>query len=625
MGAVNKVFQSAIDLIAEGVQSLGFLKNAFSDPIGTIKQLGDMIGNNLLNRFKALGGFVEAISLAFQGQWAKAAQTATNAALQLGTGVQGLGTRFSAAAKEGYNAEAALDALKDKMGEAEIAIEKNNIAIEGYRETMMNTTKSEGERRKAAEQLIKLETENANKRKQIAQLELDAEREKTKGIVLSGEQRLAISRLEVNVLKAETDRKAAIRKAEIEIDKLFNKEKKDEAKKSADEIKSTEDDLAKFRIGLQEETLQKQFALFEIDNKKKAEELRKMGATEEEIAKYTAEQKLKVEQDYYNKLITIEQQKLAAKKKAADEEKAFNNTIKQNREYDAKIMQEFRISQAQMDAEFAAGEYENSKALYDAKKALKDKELADSKKKAEEEAAINQAVFDSSSQLVNALAQISTVALGNSAAGVAFQKVLAGVQIAIDTATAISSIVTGIMKVVGTNPSPLAIFQVVAQVATGIAVVTTNMMKATQLLSSANTPEAPEMQTFAEGGRVYTLGGKRHSEGGTKFYGSDGTRFEAERGEKIFVMKRTASSAIDRLGSFNQLYGGRPWSSTRHAHAEDGGLVFDGGMTSRSFNQPNITEQLRNALTNMPPAVVSVKEINTVNTRRTIAQEQAGL
>jgi len=131
MGAVNKVFQSAIDLIAEGVQSLGFLKNAFSDPIGTIKQLGDMIGNNLLNRFKALGGFVEAISLAFQGQWAKAAQTATNAALQLGTGVQGLGTRFSAAAKEGYNAEAALDALKDKMGEAEIAIEKNHNAIEG--------------------------------------------------------------------------------------------------------------------------------------------------------------------------------------------------------------------------------------------------------------------------------------------------------------------------------------------------------------------------------------------------------------------------------------------------------------------------------------------------------------
>lgn len=383
-------------------------------------------------------------------------------------------------------------------------------------------------------------------------------------------------------------------------------------------------DLAKFRIELQEDSLQKQFALFEIENKKKAEELRKMGATEAEIAKYTAEQKSKVEQDYYNKLITIEQQKLAAKKKAAEEEKAFNDTIKQNREYDAKIMQEFQITQEQMDAEFAAGNYENSKALYEAKKALRDKELADSKKKADEERLIEQAAFESAQSLTNTLAQIGNVMMGNSAAGLAFQKVLAGVQIGIDTARAISSVIAA-ATAEGAFAGPAAIFVTVAKIASGIATVTANMMKATQLLSSANTPEAPEMQTFAEGGRVYTLGGRRHSEGGTKFYGSDGTRFEAERGEKIFVMKRTASSAIDRLGSFNQLYGGRPWSSTRHAHAEDGGLVFDGGMTSRSFNQPNITEQLRNALTNMPPAVVSVKEINTVNTRRTIAQEQAGL
>jgi hypothetical protein len=127
LDAVNKVFQSAVDLIAEGVQSLGFLKNAFSDPIGTIKQLGDMIGNNLLNRFKALGGFVEAISLAFQGQWAKAAETATNAALQLGTGVQGLGDRFATAAKEGYNASKALDELVVTSAKTKAAISQSRI------------------------------------------------------------------------------------------------------------------------------------------------------------------------------------------------------------------------------------------------------------------------------------------------------------------------------------------------------------------------------------------------------------------------------------------------------------------------------------------------------------------
>jgi hypothetical protein len=380
-------------------------------------------------------------------------------------------------------------------------------------------------------------------------------------------------------------------------------------------------DLAKFRLDQQADSLEKRLDLFDLESAKTIENMRKLGASQIEIDQYIAEQRLKVEQDFYTQQ---GQQMQQAMQKQAAEQKAFDDQIKQNREYDAKIMQEFRISQAQMDAEYAAGNYENSKALYEAKKALKDKELADSKKKADEERMIEQATFESAQSLTNTLAQIGNVMMGNSAAGLAFQKVLAGVQIGIDTAKAISSVIAA-ATAEGAFAGPAAIFVTVAKIASGIATVTANMMKATQLLSSANTPEAPEMQTFAEGGRVYTLGGRRHSEGGTKFYGSDGTRFEAERGEKIFVMKRTASSAIDRLGSFNQLYGGRPWSSTRHAHAEDGGLVFDGGMTSRSFNQPNITEQLRNALTNMPPAVVSVKEINTVNTRRTIAQEQAGL
>ena len=39
--------------------------------------------------------------------------------------------------------------------------------------------------------------------------------------------------------------------------------------------------------------------------------------------------------------------------------------------------------------------------------------------------------------------------------------------------------------------------------------------------------------TFKEGG--YLIGRKRRSEGGTQFWGSDGTQFEAEIGEAVFI------------------------------------------------------------------------------------------
>jgi hypothetical protein len=166
----------------------------------------------------------------------------------------------------------------------------------------------------------------------------------------------------------------------------------------------------------------------------------------------------------------------------------------------------------------------------------------------------------------------------------------------------------------------------VAQIATGIATVVSSMARASQLLSNAgDVPAAPEAPVFEDGGEVITVGGKRHRDGGTKFVGSDGTRFEAEQGEKIFVMKRTAAANIGRLSAFNQLYGGNAWDNNMTRYAEDGGLVFDGGMTTRSMSQPDLAAQIQQAVANMPAPVVSVKEINTVNTRRTIAQEQAGL
>ena len=110
---------------------------------------------------------------------------------------------------------------------------------------------------------------------------------------------------------------------------------------------------------------------------------------------------------------------------------------------------------------------------------------------------------------------------------------------------------------------------------------------------------------FEKGG-LQEIGGKRHSMGGTKFMGEDGTSFEAEQGELIGVMNRNAARMFME---FNNRY-------------QDGGIVSrpnvfaTGGIVQKSVIQNNDgikKNQLRSAfseaLQNMPSPVVSVVDI----------------
>lgn len=126
---------------------------------------------------------------------------------------------------------------------------------------------------------------------------------------------------------------------------------------------------------------------------------------------------------------------------------------------------------------------------------------------------------------------------------------------------------------------------------------------------------------FAEGGSVFDVGGKPHSSGGTKYVGEDGNRFEVERGEKIFVMKATASKYIDALGGVNMMFGGRSWGNSSVRFAAQGGAIQDGGFVARNTTQraDELATQkalISTLLKNMPAPVVSVQEINKVNNGR---------
>jgi hypothetical protein len=272
MAGINKVFSVVVDLVVDGVKQFGFLADAFDKPGETIKKLGAILQENLLNRFKALGGFVEAISQVFEGNFSKATETASNAALQLGTGVVGLGSKIKSSYQEGAKAAMILDDLSETIGRNELAIEKNNIAIENNKILLAEKGKADEVRKKAAETIIKLEEENAAKRVSIARTELQALNEELKGRTLSGEQKLQILRAEAKVEKETADGIAATRKARVEIEKLLNAETKEESNKLIETKNKEKDALLKIDEEYNEAIKKQQEDKVKADEKRMADE-----------------------------------------------------------------------------------------------------------------------------------------------------------------------------------------------------------------------------------------------------------------------------------------------------------------------------------------------------------------
>jgi len=124
-------------------------------------------------------------------------------------------------------------------------------------------------------------------------------------------------------------------------------------------------------------------------------------------------------------------------------------------------------------------------------------------------------------------------------------------------------------------------------------------------------------QKFEKGGAI-EIGGKPHSQGGTTFRGTDGTVFEAEKDENLFILNKNASRHIDELSDLNVKYGGKPFGTGR-TYLQAGGSVAR--ATSISNETEKITQSVSVALTDMPAPIVSVEEIKEVGDHITTVQE----
>ena len=136
-------------------------------------------------------------------------------------------------------------------------------------------------------------------------------------------------------------------------------------------------------------------------------------------------------------------------------------------------------------------------------------------------------------------------------------------------------------------------------------------------MKKANPPSAPKL---AEGGTI--IGGRSHSAGGTNFVGSDGTRFEAEKGEYLAVINKRDSSRAALLDSVNRRHGVPLFSNTTGYFAR-GGVAMP--IPREDFERTKIDDIIRDTVEAIAQIPVVVSERDVTDTQRRVeVYERAG-
>lgn len=115
------------------------------------------------------------------------------------------------------------------------------------------------------------------------------------------------------------------------------------------------------------------------------------------------------------------------------------------------------------------------------------------------------------------------------------------------------------------------------------------------------------VKKYAKGG---TIKGKSHAQGGVKFVGDNGQAFEAEGGENIYILKKTASQEINALSDLNVEHGGKSFRATPEAVKTPKPRFADGGnlITNLVTSKYDTSKTVEKVLT-MP----SINKFNTTN------------
>jgi hypothetical protein len=429
------------------------------------------------------------------------------------------------------------------------------------------------------------ETDAINRAKKIAQ-------EKINGLQQAFEKEKENRRFEKDTL--EKQREFAKIEQNILDEKLRNKL-----------ISQTEYDTETRRI--QNDLIQKQIddAAAEEERTKgfeeKKRELLQQNALRDE-ADRDEKARLKIEQDFENHVRELEQLNLTETEKTE-----LLKLLTEEREF---AINEIRINAQQQ--------------FLDSYTALSEKEIAERQKNA-----------DRAANIASQLTGILTGLLGDSlAAQLAAIALDAGVQAGLVAINTASSQAQNLAKAVALGPPfnlkaiPVALGQNAAMAANSKAAIG-------KILAGAaikGIGALASKKKMAKGGFV-EIGGKPHSQGGTKFYGEDGSAFEAEKGEGIAVVdKKKYKSVLSELNGFSGF--GNFAAQSSGLGTDNGALIMPSQRnTTNNYTTHNnkgltadeVQEIVQRTISNMPNPVVTVEDINTGQESYTRVVEGANL
>lgn len=590
VGNYGEGFKTAIGSIIDGVPALKGFQTAQlgvnaamnANPIGAVV----MLLTGLLEVFKNNAVVADQVSFAFQAvnkavgsvidtivETVSSFDKLTAALANPVKFLFNLGKNAAVAAKEGYEAAKAMDELTVANARTAAAIKSNDRQVQALTKSLKDKTKSEQERISIANKIADLEIANSELNKKLAKDYLATEELRLKGRTKSAEDEAKIIELESNLRDAADEADIARAQRQTRINILLEKEKSENVK--SENAKRRELRLEELKSI--DELLNKEAEL--LDKKYETETQRELAAIvrrEELIAQRIGTSEALIEAETLKRNLLLQNDELTATERLNIETEYQDNVLK--------------IKQSGVDAQ----------------KKLDEQEL-------ESYIDLKTGVIMAAQSAANVLRGIGNLIGEQTAAGIAFQKVAAGIDLAINTAVSISNAIAGATSAAAAT-GPGAPFALIAYIGSMVGAVIGAIAQARTIISGVEAPTPPK---FADGGEVFDVGGKPHSQGGTKYRGEDGNVIEVERGEKMFVMKATAAKQIHKLSQFNQMFGGRSWTGAPVNYAAQGGVVSDGGFsTSMVTEQVKADIQLKNAIregfVNAPQPIVSVREIATV-------------
>lgn len=427
--------------------------------------------------------------------------------------------------------------------------------------------------------------------------------------------------------KSENDKRDAANKAAAENRAAANKKAAEDAEKAkvdaekaaAEKAKAIQAEVLKsYEQGITELQLQiRERNIGIIDKQKAIEDQNEINQAILEKERFRLQEGLINQQEFDNtkyemqvalqeRIYALEQEKAAQKREAEAMDAENRRTIAEQ-----KITNEYELRQMQLDAQYAQ-EMANAEKIGADTSLIEEKynELKEKNRAAQLNAQLGMAA-DTAGQMSNLLGQ-------ESEAG----KIFAVAQATMNTYLGASKAIAqgGIW---GVAQAAIVIAAGLKQVA--------SIMKVKDDVPKTKT----NVKKFAKGG---TVSGAPHSQGGVTFTGSNGQQFEAEGGENMYILNKSASRAINALSALNQQYGGRSFGrSNAYKYAQGGG--FDVLSTSSfttinrqmSQNKVDLSDKTINAIAaafvegveNAPNPVVSVQEINEVSQNMVFIRESA--